>query len=390
MIPRSRRAIVVDRPAVAAAFLAFIAIGELVRLRLPGDREAAPIGAAGALAYCLLPEVGSTAVRHSPLQVVLVTALGMALGALPHAWVGRGPGVAYVARRLVVIGIAAAVFRPLAGHRVGPLLAAAMVAVVVGVAGLDALLVGLVRARQLRAPLRPTLRDEFAGVLGIGSAIGASGMLIALAVGVMNLWAIPVFCAPLLLTQLSFRRFAAIRATYRQTVRSLSRTTELGGYTPPGHARRVSDLALAVGRELGLTEVDLLDLEYAALMHDLGQLSLDTPIHGGATIYVDPGEQRRLAEEGAKVVRATGVPAAVAVIVERQAEPYRRPHEAIDATLPLGARILKVANAFDDLAGDAPARAAALSALERLRHGMAYDYDPRVVEVLSGVVGRSG
>ena len=71
----------------------------------------------------------------------------------------------------------------------------------------------LVRARQLRAPLRPALRDEFAGVLGIGSAIGATGMLIALAVGVMNLWAIPVFCAPLLLTQFSIRRFTAIRAT---------------------------------------------------------------------------------------------------------------------------------------------------------------------------------
>jgi hypothetical protein len=375
---------------VAAAFLAFIAIGELIRLRLPGDREAAPLGAAGALAYCLLPDVGSAPARHGPLQVVVVTGLGMALGVLPHVWVGRGPGVLYIARRLVVIGAAAAVFRPLAGHHLGPGLAAAMVAVVSGAAALDAVLAGLIRARSMRAPRGPALRDEFAGVLGIGSAIGATGMLIALAVGVMKLWAIPVFCAPLLLAQFSFRRFTAIRATYRQTVRSLSRTTELGGYTSPGHARRVSDLALAVGRELGLSEPDLLDLEYAALMHDLGQLSLDVPVHGGATIYVDPGEQRRLAEEGAKVVRATGVPSAVAEIVERQAEPYRRPHEAVDSTLPLGARILKAANAFDDLAGEAPARDAALSALERLRHGMAYDYDPRVVEVLSGVVTRAG
>lgn len=380
----------VDRPVVALAFLAFIAIGELVRLRLPGDREAAPLGAAGALAYCLLPDIGSSPARHSPLQVVVVTALGMVLGVVPHIWVGRGPGVLYIARRLVVIGAAAVVFRPLAGHHVGPLLAAAMVAVVIGVAALDAVLAGLIRARQMHLPRDAALRDEFAGVLGIGSAIGATGMLIALAVGVMNLWAIPVFCAPLLLTQFSIRRFTAVRATYRQTVRSLSRTTELGGYTPPGHAGRVSDLSLAIGRELGLNEADLLDLEYAALMHDLGQLSLEAPVHGGATVYVDPGEQRRLAEEGAKVVRATGVPAAVAEIVERQAEPYRRPHEAIDPTLPLGARILKAANAFDDLAGAAPPRDVALSALERLRHGMAYDYDPRVVEVLSGVVARAG
>src|SRR5947199_109941 len=118
-------------------------------MRLPGDREAAPIGAAGALAYCLLPDIGSAPARHSPLQVVAVTALGMVLGVLPHVWVGRGPGVAYIARRLVVIGAAAVVFRPLAGHRVGPLLAAAMVAVVIGVAALDAVLAGLIRARQM-------------------------------------------------------------------------------------------------------------------------------------------------------------------------------------------------------------------------------------------------
>ena len=46
--------------------------------------------------------------------------------------------------------------------------------------------------------------------------------------------------------------------------------------------RRVSTLAVAVGRELGMSDSELRDLEYAALMHDIGQLSLTEPIPGGA------------------------------------------------------------------------------------------------------------
>jgi hypothetical protein len=383
-------------PWVAAAFLAFVAVGEFVRLTLPGDREAAPLGAAGALAYCLLPQVAGVATHHSAAQVVAVTAVGMILGGLPHAVVGRAPQVDYLARRVLSISLAAAAFRPIAGDypsavdmRLGPVLAIVMIAVVVGAGLFDAALAALTRAHREGSPFGPAMRDEVRTLLGIGSAIGATGMLIALATGVMHLWAIPVFCVPLLLTQFSFRRFAAIRATYLQTVRSLSRVTELGGYTETGHARRVSEIAVAVGRDMGMSEDDLRDLEYAALMHDLGQLSLAEPIPGGATIMVDPAEQRRIAEHGARVIRQTGVLNRVALIVERQTEPYRRPHTAIDPTLPLGSQVVKVANAFDDLVGGSPESQRSLDALERLRLGMAYEYDPRVVESLSQLVERT-
>ena len=110
----------------------------------------------------------------------------------------------------------------------------------------------------------------------------------------MGYWALVVFPIPLLLTQFSFRRYASIRATYLQTSRSLARVTEVGGYTETGHARRVARLSLTIGRELGLSERELVDLEYAALMHDIGQLSLQEPIPGGATTMVTPDEQLRL------------------------------------------------------------------------------------------------
>ncbi len=165
---------------------------------------------------------------------------------------------------------------------------------------IDALLAAAVRASQSHAPFRTAIVDEFRALVGIASAIAATGVLIALAAPFMGYLALPVFAVPLLLTQFSFRRYATIEGTYLQTIRSLSKVTEVGGYTPTGHSRRVSVLAEKVGREMGLSERDVTDLIYAALMHDIGQLSLQDPIAGGATRWQDPAEQRRIAELGAR------------------------------------------------------------------------------------------
>src|SRR6202012_5976583 len=103
----------------------------------------------------------------------------------------------------------------------------------------------------------------------LGVATGASALLIAFAAEVMGLFAVAVFAVPLLVTQVALRRFAGIRATYLQTVRALARVTEIGGYVEAGHSARVSKLAVAMGREVGIPEAALLELEYAALMHDI-------------------------------------------------------------------------------------------------------------------------
>src|SRR5947209_2700534 len=165
----------------AVAFGSLVALGELLRITLPGNRESAPIASAGALGYALLLGIGERAAVQSALQVIVITAGAM--------------------------------------------------------------------------------------------IVGASALLIAFATEVMGLAAVWVFTGPLLVSQVAFRRYAGIRTTYLETVRALSRMTEVGGYVEGGHSRRVSRLAVAVGRELGMNEPELLELEYAALMHDIGQLS---------------------------------------------------------------------------------------------------------------------
>jgi len=384
---------------IAFAFGVFIAIGELVRITLPGDREAAPIGAAAALAYALLGRFGDVPTTQTVWDVVAVTAAATLVGAIPHVAAGRSPRLDVMARRVLSVGFAAALFRPFYDGGAGPLahldaphqngrLALVMVAIVLLTDLFDAGIAALIRAERDRAPSATSLWGELQVLFGLSSAIGATGVLVALAAQVMTFWALPVFGLPLLLTQFSFRRYAGIRQTYAQTIRSLSRVTEVAGYTETGHSRRVSELSLAVGRELGLSESDLVDLEYAALMHDLGQLSLTDPIPGGATVVVSALEQARIASMGAAVIRQTGVLDQVAVIVERQADPYRRPHERVDDSLPVASRIIKAANAYDDLVGDSQESARRLEALERLRLAMAYEFDPAVVSSLAGVVER--
>ncbi|MFB7672096.1 HD-GYP domain-containing protein [Kitasatospora purpeofusca] len=402
-------------PGVALAFMVLIALGECVRITLPGDREQAPIGAAGALAYALLGPLRGLPTGHGVLQVVAVTGAGLLLALLPGALapaLGPRHGVRRrvrapwrerarrdgAARRLLGAAFAAAVFQPLYNSGVvdrfsadGPAYGAFLTAVAALAALCDAVLAAVLRRARSGLRFPAGLEDELRSLFGIGSAIAATGMLVSLAAGEVGLWALPLFCAPLLLAQVSFRRAAAVRATTGQTIASLAKATEVAGYTPPGHARRVADTACAVGRELGLGTRELALLEYAALMHDVGQLSLVEPVPGGATALLPDEEQQRIARLGSEVIRRTGVPRQVAEQVARLADPHPGP-EGGGRAVPLAARIIRVANAHDDLLTAARGRGLGeavgrLEVLEALRLGRGRLYDPRVVDALVRVRG---
>lgn len=378
----------VDDRGVALAFGLLVAVGELARWGRPHDREPAPLGTAGALAYALLGAVAGEPTRHGTFQVLAVTLAGALVGCVPHIARGTGPTPDQMARRVLTVGFAAVCFQPLYNQgRLaqwvgdGPGYALLVAGLLALTALCDAVLAAVLARARTGWPFGPLLRDQLRAMPGIGSAVCATGAVSALAVAVAGLWALPVISLPLLLTQLAFRRYASVRATYRQTIGSLARATEIAGYTPHGHAQRVAALARAVGRDLGLSGPDLTVLEYAALMHDIGQLSLLDPVSDGATAALPADRQRRIALLGGAVVRQTGVDARVATVVERQADPYREQ--------PVAARIVRTVNAYDEMAREEGPQGP-LTALERLRLGTGRDYQPEVVEALARVVSRPG
>jgi hypothetical protein len=383
------------RPLVPMLVVFFVAIvvGEVFRVREPGSRHTAPLATAAALALAMTVAcpIGTPAIYRLPL-VVAVTAVAMAVGLAPSL-IRRAPVIPTdLVNSLVAITVAALLFRtvPVADGRTvldlqatwpPYLLALAMVAISSFALVVEVLLSAVVRAARSHAPFWRTFQDEFIAAAGLIAALSATGALIALAERPLGLAAIPLFLSPLVLTQFAVRRQGAIRRTYGQTIRALSRLTEVGGYNRPGHAARVAELSLAMGHDLGMSERDVLDLEYAALLHDIGQVSLAEPIPGGATVLAAPVDQRRIAHDGAEIVRQTGVLDNVAVILEAQTTSYRQVRE-LGEDLPLASRIIKVCNAYDDVAGSRPTPAGRSAAMERINLGLGYEYDPRVVDAL--------
>ena len=391
--------ILADLPIVGVFFVAIV-IGEFFRITLD-SRHTAPIATAAALAFAMTASSthGSSATYPAGL-VVAVSAVAMAVGSVPNMARGRPTRTPDLASRLIAVAVAALLFRevPISqgatvldlGVRWPPyVLALVMVLISALALTVEVFLLASTRAVRSHAPFLRTLTDEFRAASGLTAALSATGALIALAELPLGIAAIPLFLFPLVLTQFAVRRQSVIRRTYRQTIRALSRLTELGGYTRAGHASRVAELSTAMGHELGMSERDVRHLEYAALLHDIGQVSLTEPIPGGATVLAAPVDQRRIARDGAEIVRETGVLEDVAVILEAQTTPYVQVRE-LGADLPLSSRIIKVCNAYDDLAGPNPSSARHDTAIERIHLGLGYEYDPRMVDALVRVLARRG
>ena len=171
----------------ALAFGALIAFGELLRLNLPGDREAAPIATAGAMAYALVLQIGDSPLRLGAAQVIAVTALAMIVGALPHLAVGRPARITAMSARLLAVACVAATFRPLAnagliGSRWWSQLPV-MLALVVLAWLLESVVSALIAADALRTRFGVALGDELRVQFPIAASTGASALLIAFAAG---------------------------------------------------------------------------------------------------------------------------------------------------------------------------------------------------------------
>lgn len=384
---------------LVTVYLIALVIGELARVRMPGGRNVAPIASASALALAFTYHVYAEpdfAVR--PAFIVLVVVAGLGMGALVRWLSGLQVGLAQVAARTIGVAIAAWAahrWQPFAGHSIAqmsedpaiPLFVVASLMVLVGFTAVSAevALSGLLRAERLGTRLGPALLDELGEALPLTAAVVVAGPFTALMQPVLGLATLPFTLFPVGLTYVAVRRYAANRTTYREIISTLSRMTERGRYTPVDHAQRVAALSVRIGRRLGMAERSIPNLEFAALLHDLGQIALREPIPGGATTSAAPADQAQIAADGAAIVRSTEVLEQVARYIELQAVPYRLVRED-DVPVPIESRIIKVANAFDDLTGGHVTPESKASALERLSLGLGYEYDPDVVEALAEVV----
>jgi len=362
-------------------FFAFVFLGELLGISLPGGHTAA-ISLAVSFGFVLLPSGAgwgdiALVVMGGGFAASLVRRRGLRWRSMVES--SRRSLVLLATVGLVEGALGRITILPMGPQRLSVLTMGGALAFFVLA---DTLWRAALEALPRRIPLWPVWIGTLRALGSLYAALGALGSLIALSYPALGIWCLGLFLVPLIATQYSFGRFAWIRNTYLQTVRALSRVPEMGGYSEPGHTRRVAELCLEVARDLGMSSVD--NLEYAALMHDLGRLSLTDP--PPPAIMATSDQRRELARVGAEVVGKTGYLEEVAHLVRQSAEPYRQPWEDDDSAVPLGSRIIKTVSAFDDLVRPGGPGLTARDALERLHLGMAYEHDPRVVRSLTRVL----
>lgn len=381
------------------ALLIVVVAGEAAPVRLTKTRGDSPISSAAAVAFMLvLPRGYGLLAVVIPVAGVIAVAVASLLGRTVATMAGVNTTRADVLGRVsntLAAGVLAQIIaasgmeRTMAPDGSDWVFALALWLAALMAVGLRVVIVALWVARSKQRSMVITLQDEMAsfGLLSLASATTA--VMIVLSLEAVGVWGPFLFSLPLALSTAASRRYSQTRRTYRQTITVLSRLTDLAGYTSTEHARRVADLSVALARGRGLTHREVETVEYAALLHDLGQVALDDPIPGGATVLAAPRDQERIAADGVSIIRHSGVLDEAADLLTRQAMPFRNMREG-DERIPLGSRIIKLANAFDDLTGGARDDAAVSAALERIQLGLGYEYDPELVDDLVTVVAPSG
>lgn len=157
-----------------------------------------------------------------------------------------------------------------------------------------------------------------------------------------------------------------------------------------GHSERVTELALALGREVGLREDELESLRFAALLHDLGQFDEYRELLDQA-VLLSPSDRRlhrrRVAEHLSQQL-GPGENGLVGQIIRHHQEYWDGtglPDNLRQTEIPLGSRIVALANAWDALTHDRPHRPAypPTQALRILRDRSGRQFDPNLVEVFA-------
>ncbi len=152
-----------------------------------------------------------------------------------------------------------------------------------------------------------------------------------------------------------------------------------------GHSRRVTEIAVAVGRELGLSKQDIDDLHWGSLLHDIGKIAIDEAVQNKPGTLT-PEEYEHIMTHthvGATIVGPV-VNGKITKMIEHHHDHYDGSglHQLVLGNdIPLEARILAVADAFDAMISDRPYRAAIpiAEAVEEIKRCAETQFDPVVV-----------
>jgi diguanylate cyclase (GGDEF)-like protein/putative nucleotidyltransferase with HDIG domain len=179
------------------------------------------------------------------------------------------------------------------------------------------------------------------------------------------------------------------------TLLSLAEALDLRDAGTSDHCQTVGRHAELTAREMGLPPALVERVRLAGVLHDIGKIGLSDAILGkpGPLDEEEWAEMRRHPEIGARILAAGEFDDIRAWVVAHHERPDGRgyPHGLPDEEIPLEAKILAVADAYEAMTSDRVYRAAIGrdAARAELRRGAGVQFDARVVQAFLAVVDRA-
>lgn len=172
---------------------------------------------------------------------------------------------------------------------------------------------------------------------------------------------------------------------------ALARTVEARDAYTEGHLQRLAHYSTVIGERMGLPEVEITAMRYGALLHDVGKIGIDeTIIHKDGPLT--PTEYRVMQQHtliGERIIAPLRMAAKVGPIVRGHHERWDGsgyPDGLAGEAIPLGARVVAVADAYDAMTTQRPYNRVMRTeeAVERLRQGAGSMWDPQIVTIFIG------
>lgn len=186
-----------------------------------------------------------------------------------------------------------------------------------------------------------------------------------------------------------------LKTGFVATVQAFSGLVEMRGKNLSGHARRVADHARILARMLDLDEAAQQDVLFAALLHDIGKIGLPDEALDRPLSTLSSGlrsELMRHPERDEQALMQIDQLKGAALLIRHHHELYDGsgyPDHLAGLAIPMGARIIAVANEYDGLISGTliqqPMRPK--DALTYLVESRGKRYDPAVVDRFAEILG---
>jgi putative nucleotidyltransferase with HDIG domain len=184
-----------------------------------------------------------------------------------------------------------------------------------------------------------------------------------------------------------------LKKAYVGVIEILTKYLESSDRYTKGHSIRVADYSTEIAKAMELPKPEIENIRVASLLHDIGKIEISSDLITKAASLT--AEEKKIVEshvdKGAEILSSVGTVLQESIPIVLSHHTFfieSNQEEKKFNNLPLGARILAVADSFDAMVTDRPYRAGKplWQAVEELEKGAGTQFDPEVVEAFKRVL----